>query len=120
MSDNKKRSNWIPPRDSWTFFHIASDVNFRMEHPIGYGFLVVLGLVVLFLPAILFGVLAGAVGGKDPNSGWMFLGVAGGFVFGIGLFNFVAIIIKQYLGHLVSLLSFLIGGGMMLLGWFLG
>ena len=37
------------------------------------------------------------------------LGWVGGFVIGIGLFNYVAIIIKQYLGHLVSILSFIIG-----------
>ena len=34
----------------------------------------------------------------------------GSMIFGVGLFNFVAILINQYLGHLVSLLSFLIGG----------
>ena len=32
------------------------------------------------------------------------------FKFGIGLFNLVAIIIRQYLGHFVSILSFIIGG----------
>ena len=44
------------------------------------------------------------------NSGWMMFGWVGAFIFGIGLFNYVAIIIKQYLGHLVSVLSFVIGG----------
>ena len=39
--------------------------------------------------------------------------MAGGFIVGIGLFNFVAIILHQYLGHLVSILSFLIGGVLM-------
>ena len=34
----------------------------------------------------------------------------GAFLIGIGLFNFVAIIIRQYLGHLVSIVSFILGG----------
>ncbi|MBQ3356901.1 MAG: hypothetical protein IJG45_07320 [Oscillospiraceae bacterium] len=38
------------------------------------------------------------------------MGWIGGFIVGIGLFNFVAIIIDQYLGHWVSVLSFPIGG----------
>jgi len=43
------------------------------------------------------------------------LGWVGGFVFGIGLFNLVAIIIKQYLGHLVSIISFIIGSILILI-----
>ena len=53
------------------------------------------------------------------NSAWMILGFIGSFVIGIGFFNFVAIIIKQYLGHLVSILSFLIGGIMVALSLWL-
>jgi hypothetical protein len=51
----------------------------------------------------------------EINSPWLMLGWVGAFVIGIGLFNFVAIIIKQYLGHLVSILSFAIGSILILL-----
>lgn len=40
----------------------------------------------------------------------MGLGFVGTFIIGIGLFNFVAIILRQYLGHLVSIILFLLGG----------
>ena len=108
-----KKSNWTPPEDYIKYFHASSDEEFKTNHPIGYVFLVMLGMTALLLPAILFCVLVGT------DSRWVMLGFAGGFVFGIGLFNFVAIIIKQYLGHWVSILSFLIGGVMMLASWLL-
>lgn len=108
-----KNSGWIPPADYKTYFYASSDDEFEGRHPIGYFFLVMLGISVLLLPAVLFCMLVGT------ESGWVFLGFVGGFVFGIGLFNFVGIIIKQYLGHLVSIVSFLIGGIMMLVSWLL-
>ncbi|MBQ5321162.1 MAG: hypothetical protein J6K88_03775 [Oscillospiraceae bacterium] len=115
MSQKKKHRNskWTLPQDYNRYFYASSDGVFKARHPIGYGFLVILGLLALLLPAIIFCVLV------RSDSGWIMLGFAGGFVFGIGLFNFVAIIIKQYLGHWVSILSFLVGGIMMLASWFL-
>lgn len=118
MSKKKKnkKSNWTPPKNSKAYFCASSDDEFKAKHPIGYGFLVALGITALLLPAILFYVLVGIAG---TESGWVILGLAGGFVFGIGLSNFVAIFIEQYLGHWVSIISFLVGGIMMLISWFL-
>lgn len=115
MAKKKKqqKSGWTPPKDYKDYFYASSDDAFKAEHPIGYVFLVILGITVLFLPAILFSVFVGT------DNGWALLGFAGGVVFGIGLFNFVAIIINQYLGHWVSIISFLTGSVMMLIGWFL-
>ena len=66
----------------------------------------ILGIVALLLPVVIYLIF---VRPYDINSPWIMLGWVGGFVIGIGLFNFVAIIIKQYLGHIVSILSFIIG-----------
>ena len=109
----KKKSNWTPPKNYIDYFSASSDEAFKEAHPIGYGFLVILGIAALLLPAIVFCILVGT------ESGWVMLGFAGGFIFGIGLFNFVAIIIKQYLGHWVSIISFLVGGIMMLVSYLL-
>ena len=116
MSNKKKqkRSMWLPPKGYQYYFNAASDEEFKARHPIGYGFLVLLAIIVLILPAVLFCVLVG-----NGDNGWVMLGFVGGFIVGIGLFNFVAIIIKQYLGHLVSLVCFAVGGGLMVLSWFL-
>lgn len=115
MSKNKKhrKSNWTPPKNYKKYFRASSDEEFKARHPVGYGFLVMLGIVALLLPASVFCVLVGT------ESGWVVLGFVGGFIFGIGLFNFVAIIIKQYLGHWVSIISFLVGGFMMYISWLL-
>ena len=111
--NRKKKTSWTPPKDYANYFYRASDEAFKAKHPVGYFFLVLLGIAALLVPAIVFCVLVGT------ESGWVMLGFAGGFVFGIGLFNFVAIIIEQYLGHWVSIISFLVGGGMMLISWLL-
>ena len=110
---NKNKSRWTPPKNYMDYFDPASDEEFKAKHPIGYGFLVMLGIAALLLPAIVFSMFV------NMESGWVVLGFIGGFIFGIGLFNFVAIIIKQYLGHWVSIVSFSVGGVMMLISWLL-
>ena len=110
--ESKWINQWTPPKGSAAYFSRESDEDFKRRHPVGYFFLVTLGIFALLLPVVLYSAYALSLN-PDAN-GWTFLlGVIGGFIVGIGLFNFFAIIIKQYLGHLVSILSFLIGGIMM-------
>ena len=111
----KKPSQWTPPKGSKNYFKASSDEAFRKKHPVGYYFLVMLALVALLLPATLFSIAFGKAYGWE--NAWIMLGWIGGFIFGIGLFNYVAIIIKQFLGHWVSLISFLIGSVLMLASW---
>ena len=85
-------------------------MEFKLRHPVGYVFLVLLGFAAFLLPFILYCVYV--FSGNAENNGWLLLGGIGSFIIGVGLFNFVAIIIRQYLGHLVTFLSFLIGGAM--------
>lgn len=116
MKEQKnKSSKWNVPANYLDYFDPASDEAFRQRHPIGYGLLVALGITVLLLPAVIFAILAGS----GTDSYWMLLGCAGGFIFGIGLFNFVGIIIKQYMGHWFSLICFMLGSVIMLISWFL-
>ena len=92
--NRKKSSKWTPPKGSSAYFSAASDYEFKEKHPIGYGFLVLLGIVALMLPVILYLFF---VIPYDINSAWMMLGWVGAFIVGIGFFNFVAII-KVYNG----------------------
>lgn len=108
-----KKTKWIPPTGYEYYFRPESDEIFKAKHPVGYFFLVLLGITVLIMPGVLFCLLVGT------ESNWVLLGFIGGFIFGIGLFNFVAIIIEQYLGHLVSIVSFAVGGVIMLVSWLL-
>ena len=115
--ENSPRSRWInqwfPPKGSAAYFHMESDFEFQRRHPVGYVFAVLLGIFALLLPMTVYVLL---VLPPTPPGFGVFLGMAGGFIVGIGLFNFVAIILHQYLGHLVSILCFFIGGAMMALG----
>ena len=104
--NKRKNSKWTPPKGASAYFSASSDYDFKKKHPIGYFFLVILGMFALILPIALYLIF---VIPYQINSPWIMLGWVGGFIIGIGLFNFVAIIIKQYLGHLVSILSFAIG-----------
>lgn len=103
---SKKKNLWLPPKGASAYFNVASDARFKEKHPVGYVFLVVFGIAVFMTPVLLFG----WVTWEEEENGWLLLGLVGSMVFGVGLFNFVAILINQYLGHLVSILSFLIGG----------
>ena len=103
----KKNNKWMPPKGASSYFSAASDYDFQKKHPVGYTFLVLLGISALMLPVFLYIIFVIPYG---VNSPWLLLGWVGGFVIGIGLFNFVALIIKQYLGHFVSILSFIVGG----------
>lgn len=106
---NKRKSNWTLPKGSSAYFYASSDEEFKRRHPIGYFFLVLLGIAAFIAPMIVYGIYVINTFGNEGN-GWFLLGLFGSMAIGVGLFNFVAIIIKQYLGHLVSIISFLIGG----------
>ena len=100
---HKKKLYWFPPKGFGEFFRRSSDDEYRALHPIKYYFVVALSMAALLAPMIVLGISL-----HTPTVG--FAGIVGAFIIGIGLFNFVAIIMDQYLGHLVSILSFIIGG----------
>lgn len=114
----RPRYYWrLPKGEVKEYFSLSSDEEFKAAHPVAYGVLITIGLVMLLLPCIVFAVAAGRAAG-NPNNGWILLGVLGGFFTGIGLFNLVAAWLHQYLGHIFTLLCLLIGGGLMAFTWF--
>jgi hypothetical protein len=94
-----------------SYFSKESDYEFKTKHPIGYTFLIILGLIVLFAPMIFYLVIANSI--NPEGSFWMILGVVGALVFSFGLYNFVDIIINQYLGHKFSIITLLLGALLM-------
>lgn len=114
----RPRYYWrLPKGEVKEYLSFSSDVEFKAAHPVAYGVLITIGLVVLLLPCIVFAVAAGRAAG-NPNNGWILLGVVGGFVAGVGLFNLVAAWLHQYLGHVFTLVCLLVGGGLMAFTWF--
>ena len=111
LSSTSKKSKWVPPEGASAYFHASSDYEFKKKHPVGYVFLVILGLIAFITPIVIYGIcVISTYGNGNENTLWFLFGIFGSMAIGIGLFNFVAIIINQYLGHLVSIVSFLIGG----------
>lgn len=108
QKNGKKKSKFMLPANASFFFDPSSDDNFRRKHPVGYIFLVILGLIAFIIPMIIYGIYVISNYGNESNL-WFLLGLFGSMSIGICLFNFVAIIIQQYLGHLVSIISFLFG-----------
>lgn len=110
-SKEPKKSKMKPPKGFLRFFNPASDEHFKKKHPVGYVFLVILGIFAFLLPLLVFIiVLMTNKNLDDSGSAWMVLAFIGCLVMGVGLFNLVAIIIKQYLGHLLTIIC-LLGGG---------
>lgn len=91
----------------------GADVSFHSKHPVAYVLLLTLGLIVFCLPWLAFAVGVRYLLPEAWDSGWMWLGVAGGFVAGVGLFNFIGAWLHQYLGHVFTLLC--VGGGTLMM-----
>ncbi|MEA4869803.1 hypothetical protein SDC9_80523 [bioreactor metagenome] len=105
---NQSRFFWRMPQNAASFFDLSSDRAFRRNHPYAYGFLVFAAILSLLGPVLVWIIYTGVLR-PAPNSGWLMLGWLGAFIFGIGLFNFVAAILKQYLGHWLSISCFALG-----------
>lgn len=115
MSKKKNnRSKFLLPKNADYYFNPASDDAFKRKHPVGYVFLVILGLIAFITPMIVYGAYVVANYGNEASL-WFMLGLFGSMSIGVCLFNFVAIIIKQYLGHLVSIISFIFGMALILI-----
>lgn len=122
MSKKKKNrgksagGKWLPPKNARKYFEPASDADFKRRHPIGYPLLVLLGITALILPCVVYTVCYyAAVGGSENETVWGIIGWVGAFMIGICLFNFVSIIIKQYLGHFVSIIFFVLGSALVII-----
>lgn len=81
-----------------------------------YPVLMAIGIILMFLPAVIFYLIGSKVPGSDENVG-IFIGAVGGFIMGIGFFNIVSAFLKQYLGHIVTLAAVLLGGALMVAGY---
>ncbi len=126
VSGDKRRENRIRPEFYWKapsgsvkrFFSLTSDFAFQARHPKAYIALEVIGIAALCFPMALF-LLLGVIFHPVSENGWIYLGAAGSFIVGIGLFNIVAAWIHQYLGHIVTIGCIVIGGLMIAISWIL-
>jgi hypothetical protein len=111
----QSRLYWNMPHNAVSYFYMGSDRAFQKVHPYAYGFLVFVAILALLGPVAGW-IIYSQVINPAPNSAWLILGWLGAFIIGIGLFNFVAAILKQYLGHWLSIACFVLGALLILIG----
>ena len=110
---------WHPPKDRLAFwFTRQADDEFKAAHPTAHEVLMLIGFMLLLGPAVLFFLAANSTFDINANY-WVLLGCAGGFVFGVALFNIVAAWMHQYLGHVVTIVCILLGSAIMAVSWLL-
>lgn len=104
----KPKSRWHLPEDYLDYFMPDSDDDFKAEHPRLYALSIVLLLVALMAPPTLYVIFVL----NNGATAWGLLGLGGSVIVSIGLCNIVALIVHQYLGHIVTIGCFLLGGVM--------
>lgn len=118
----KSNECWKIPENAKEFFSPKKEKELREKYGKYYTLHTIVGIVILLSPFIAFLFIAplneastnfynilGAIGG--------FLGFVGSISIGIGLLNIFMILVKKYLGHLVTIIA--IVGGIVLdcIGW---
>ena len=107
---------WKLPKDAKKYFSPKQEKILKEKYGVFYTILTILSIVVLIVPFIVFlivapenafepttqiGNICGAVGS--------ILGLIGSFSIGVSLVNILSALLKQYLGHWVTLIT-LVGG----------
>ena len=109
---NKRNIGWKPPKNASDFFNKHYDDVFKAKHPILYFFIVIAICLLVVVGPFLFCSAGTVVSPKNPTIFELFiilLGAICSFGISIGLCNLFTIVINQYLGHWVTLISFAIG-----------
>ena len=106
--EEKPKSRWRLPENFLDYFMPDSDDDFKAEHPRLYALSIVLLLVALMAPPTLYVIFVL----NNGATAWGLLGLGGSVIVSIGLCNIVALIVHQYLGHVVTIGCFLLGGVM--------
>lgn len=114
INEIKPRFTKRAPKNKWEYFSAESDDDFKKLHPIGYGFLVVCGMIAFLSPMIIYFIHILCLSPhNEPTSAVelaiFVLGTVGSLVMGIGLFNIVAAWIHQYLGHRLTAVCLSVG-----------
>ena len=119
MADKRKKKNkaktdnWRLPENAWEYFDPRYDDDYRSRHPVLYCLTVVVIFILLLAAPIAYIYLCSRILHADSISSseltvWI-LGWISSFGISIGLCNLFLIIHDQYLGHYVTVFSFIIG-----------
>lgn len=124
MKNKRNTNKWSVPENAEDYFDPHYDDAFKAKHPILY-FLTIVAIIILVLVGPITCIcICGAI--KLDINGFfelilLLVGFIASFGISIGFCNLFMIVHKQYLGHYVTIFSFLIGflgaGGSLLILW---
>ena len=108
----KGRSNWGIPKNASDYFDPHYDDDFKSKHPILFWLTVVAMIVIVLIgPYVYITLISGVM--PDDYSLLYIIPLILGFIFSfgisIGIANLFMIVHNQYLGHGVTVISFLVG-----------
>jgi hypothetical protein len=107
----KRSDNWRIPKNAADFFDRHYDDDFKHKHPVLYWLTVFVIFILVIAAPILYIVLCSLIQTAMTVVELIFwmLGFISSFGISIGLCNLFMILHKQYLGHYVTIFSFVIG-----------
>lgn len=95
------------------YYEDDADEALKLAHPVLYAFFVLLGVLLFAGSVVGFGLIAGL--GLSVSSPWLILGYLGAAAFGVGLYSLLMAFVHQYMGHALTRLLLILGGGFILL-----
>ncbi len=108
----KKKDNWKVPSNASDFFDPHYNDKFKKEHPILY-WLTIIGIIVLACsgPVVYVSLISDIMPSDQTfiEKILFIIGFISSFGISIGLCNIFLALYKQYLGHLLTIISFGIG-----------
>ena len=107
----KRGTNWGIPKNAAAFFDPHYDDEFKAKHPILYWLTVVAIIAIVMIGPTIYLFLCSKIQSTMSVFELVFwiIGFISSFGISIGFANLFMIVHKQYLGHYVTLWSFLIG-----------
>ena len=111
------RPSFRTPREEGHYVTEHADDSLRYAHPALYFAFLFVGALVFFGAIVGYSVLT--VGTLGKSGGFVLPGLFGSFLFGIGLFSLLMTFVRQYMGHIATLLLLVGGGVLMGLSWLL-
>ena len=109
--DKKKGNKWRIPKNAAAYFDPHCDDKFKAKHPILYWLTVVAIIAIVMVGPAIYLLLCSSIQSTMTFFEFVFwlVGFVSSFGISIGFCNLFMIIHKQYLGHYVTIGSFLIG-----------
>ena len=109
--DKKKGNKWGIPKNAAAYFDPHYDDKFKAKHPILYWLTVVAIIAIVMVGPAIYLLLCSSIQSTMTFFEFVFwlVGFVSSFGISIGFCNLFMIIHKQYLGHYVTIGSFLIG-----------